>query len=93
MPAGPIARRRGTVAHTERPRVVAGRRRTGVRRMTCPGLLRHPGGRVHGEAGVRPGAQAGGVMLVDELEAHEEPEHGAAERLSEPRRVVHRPRD
>jgi hypothetical protein len=29
---------------------------------------------------------------VEELEAHEEPEHGAAKRLGQPRRVMDRPR-
>lgn len=33
------------------------------------------------EAGVRPGQHASGLVLLEEFEADEEPEHGAAERL------------
>jgi len=42
---------------------------------------------------VRPGEHAGGLVLVEQLQAHEAPEHGAAERLGQPCRVVGGPRD
>jgi hypothetical protein len=45
------------------------------------------------EPRVRPGAHAGGLLLVAQLEAHEEPPHGAATRRGQPRRVVGEPRD
>ena len=38
-----------------------------------------PHGGVHVESGVRPREHAGGLVLVEEFEAYEEPEHGAAE--------------
>lgn len=41
---------------------------------------------------VRPHQHAGGLVLVEELAAHEEPEHGAAERLGQPHGVVRGPR-
>ncbi len=40
------------------------------------------------EPRVRPGEHAGGLLLIKQLEAHEEPEYGAAERLGQARRVV-----
>ncbi len=45
------------------------------------------------EPRVRPGEHAGGLRLIKQLEAHEEPEHGAAERLGQARRVVGGPCD
>jgi len=48
---------------------------------------------VHGEARVRPRERPGGLLLVEEGHAHEEPEHGTAKRFGQPRGVVHRPRD
>ena len=51
-------------------------------------VLGHPHGGVHVQAGVWPGEHAGGLVLVEEFEAYEEPEHSAAERLRKPRRVV-----
>ena len=41
---------------------------------------------------MRLGEHAGGLVLVEEIKAYEEPEHGAAERFRQPRRVVHRRR-
>jgi hypothetical protein len=58
-----------------------------------PIVLRHPHGRMHVKPGVRPRKHAGGLGQVEELEVHEEPEHGAAKRLGQPRHVMHRPRD
>ncbi len=37
---------------------------------------------------VRPGEHAGGLVLVEELQADEQPEHGAAERLRQSRGLV-----
>ena len=51
-------------------------------------VLRNPHGGVHVEPGVRLDEHAGGLVLVKPLEAHEEPEHGSAERLRQPRRVM-----
>jgi len=34
---------------------------------------------VHVDPGVRPGPHPGGLLRIEQLEAHEEPEHGAAE--------------
>ena len=51
-------------------------------------VLRDPHGGVHVEPGVWPRQHPGGLVLVEQLEAHEEPEHGAAERLRQPRRVM-----
>ena len=45
------------------------------------------------EPGVRPGEHADRLLRIEELKAHEEPEHGAAERLRQPRGVMRRPRD
>jgi len=56
-------------------------------------ILRHPHGRVHVEASVRPGEQAGGLLFAEQFQAHEQPEHGAAERFGQAFRLVHRPRD
>jgi len=42
---------------------------------------------------VGPGEHAGGLLLIKQLEAHEEPEHRAAERLGQPGGVVGGPRD
>ena len=44
-------------------------------------------------ASTRDVAQVGNQVLVEEHEAHEQPEHGAAERLGQPARVMRRPRD
>jgi len=44
------------------------------------------------EPRVRPGEHAGGLLLIKQLEAHEAPEHRAAERLGQARRVVSGPR-
>ena len=49
--------------------------------------------RVQVEAGVRPRAYPGGLRLVEQRQAREQPEHGAAERFGESRRVVRAPRD
>ena len=46
----------------------------------------HRGMRV--EPGVRPRQHPGGLVLVEESEAHAQPQHGAAERLCQPTRVV-----
>jgi len=70
------------------PRAVA--RESGRERAV---VLRDPDGRVHVESGVQPGQHAHGLVFVEERKAHEQPEHGAVERLRQPRRVVHRPRD
>ncbi len=56
-------------------------------------VLRDPDGAVHVEPRVRPGEHAGGLALVEQLQAHEEPEHGAPERLGQPGGVMHWPRD
>ena len=48
---------------------------------------------MHVEARVRPREHPGGLVLVEERAAHEQPEHGAAERLGQARGVMHRPRD
>ena len=32
------------------------------------------------EAGVRPSEHAGGLVRIEQLQSHEQPEHGAAER-------------
>ena len=42
---------------------------------------------------VRRGEHAGGLLLVEELQADEQPEHGAAERLRQPGGVGGGPRD
>jgi len=57
----------------------------GTRRRALGG---DPDGGVHVEPRVRPGEHAGGLLLIKQLEAHEEPEYGAAERLGQARRVV-----
>ncbi len=44
-------------------------------------VLRHPHGAVPVESGVRPRQHPGGRLLIEQREAHEEPEHGAAERF------------
>ncbi len=41
---------------------------------------------------MRPGEHPGGLILVEELQPHKQPEHRAAKRLGQPRGVVHRPR-
>ena len=46
------------------------------------------GGPRERDSGLRPREHAGGLVLVEEFEAYEEPEHSAAERLRQPRRVV-----
>ena len=46
-------------------------------------VLGDPDGGVHVEAGVRPRKHPGGLFLVEECEAYEEPEHGATERLGQ----------
>jgi len=48
---------------------------------------------MHGEARVRPREPPGGLLLVEEVRPLEQPQHGAAERLGQARRVMHRPRD
>ena len=51
----------------------------------------HPRGpisRMHVEPRVRPAEHPGGLVFVEEVEAHEVPEHGAAERLGQPGRYV-----
>jgi hypothetical protein len=45
------------------------------------------------EPRVRPGEHAGGLRLIKQVDAHEAPEDGAAERLGQARRVVGGPRD
>ncbi len=42
---------------------------------------------------MRPGEHAGGLVFVEERKAHEQAEHGAAERFSQSRGVVGGPRD
>jgi len=49
--------------------------------------------RVHVEAGVRPCQHPGGLLLIEQLEAHEEPEHGTAEGLGQSCGVVGGPSD
>ncbi|OBQ31858.1 MAG: hypothetical protein AN485_23020, partial [Anabaena sp. MDT14b] len=56
-------------------------------------VLGHPHGGVDVEPRVRPGEHAGGLLLIKQLEAHEEPEYGAAERLGQARGVVGGPGD
>jgi hypothetical protein len=48
---------------------------------------------MHVEAGVRPRQHSGGLLLIEPLDAHEEPEHGAAEGLGQPCGVVGGPSD
>ncbi len=55
-------------------------------------VLGDPDGRVHAESGMRPGEHVSGLVLVEQIKAYEEAEHGAAKRLRQPRRVVHGPR-
>ncbi len=38
------------------------------------------------------GEHACGLVLVEQLQPHEQPQHGAAKRLGQPRGIVHRPR-
>ena len=45
------------------------------------------------EAGVRPSEHAGGLILIEQLQSHEQPEHGASERLGQPGGVMPWPRD
>ena len=47
---------------------------------------------MHVEPRVRPGEHPRGLVLVEEREAHEESEHGAAKRLGQARGVVRGPR-
>ncbi len=54
--------------------------------------LRHPDGRIDVEPGGRRGKHAGGLFLAEECEANKQPEHGAAERFRQPRRVIGWPR-
>ncbi len=42
---------------------------------------------------MRPGEHAGGLVFIEQLQAHEQAEHGAAERLGQARRVVGGPGD
>ena len=56
-------------------------------------VFRYPDGAVHVKPGVRPGQHAGGLLLVEEFQPHEQPEHGAAKRFGQTRRVMDRPRD
>ena len=42
---------------------------------------------------MRPREHPRGLILVEQGQAHEEPEHGAAERFRQPRGVMDRPRD
>jgi len=55
-------------------------------------VLMHPDGRMDMEAGVRLGAHAGGLILIEQLQSYERPEHGAAKRFGQSRGIVHRPR-
>lgn len=57
-----------------------------------PIVLGDPDGRVHVEARVRPGEHPGGLVLVEELQPHEQPEDGAAQRFREAPGVMDRPR-
>jgi len=52
----------------------------------------HEHGVVHTEARVGPGEHRRGVLALEQAPAHEEPEHGAAERLRELGPVVRGPR-
>ena len=52
----------------------------------------NPHRRLHMEPRVRPGEHPRGLVLVEEVQPHEQPEHGAAERLGQPRGVVRGPR-
>lgn len=45
------------------------------------------------EPRVGPRQHAGGLVLVEQLEADEQPEHGASKRLSQSGRVLYRPGD
>jgi hypothetical protein len=56
-------------------------------------VLGDPHGGVHVKSGVRPGEHARGLVLVEEFETDEEPEHGAAERFRQPGGVGGGPRD
>ncbi len=51
-----------------------------------------PHGGVHVEPGMRPREHTRGLVFVEQRQAHEEPKHGATERLGQARGVVHRPR-
>jgi len=53
----------------------------------------YPDGRMDVEARVRPGEPADGLLLVEQVQAHEAPEHGTAKRFGQARRVVGGPRD
>ena len=55
-------------------------------------VLGDPHRRVHVKAGVRPGEHLRRLVLVEQLQADKEPERRPAERLGQPRGVVHRPR-
>jgi hypothetical protein len=55
-------------------------------------LLRHPHGGVHVEPRVRPCEHARCLVLVEQLQPHEQPQHGAAKRLGQPGGVLHWPR-
>ena len=57
-----------------------------------PIVLGDPNGRVDMKPRVRPREHPGSLVVVEELAAHEEPEHGAAEGLGQPRGVVRGPR-
>jgi len=41
---------------------------------------------------MRPRQHARGLVLVEQLQPHEQPQHGAAKRLGQTRGIVHRPR-
>ena len=40
-----------------------------------------------------PREHTSGLFLIEEVQAHEQPQDGATERLRQPRRVLRRPRD
>ena len=52
-----------------------------------------PDGGVDAESGARPRQHAGGLVLVEQIQVDEEPEHGTAKRFGHTGRVVGRPRD
>ena len=56
-------------------------------------VLGDPDGGVHVEAGVRPRQHPGGLFLVEECAAYDEPEHGSAERVRQSCGVVGGPGD
>ena len=51
-------------------------------------VLGHPDGGMQVEPGVRPPQHPDGLLLVEQRQAHEEPQHGAAERLRQSCGVV-----